>query len=662
MYEVYSFLYHLLTGFFIVGVLFMFYDIYSNGDSAFDRGKREGYKYFLFQLSYPPAVALIVAGVLVKMVFEYGANVLLFYVALLVVLIGIWVWAIKVKEYWSDIVGLLRGEWAVWEEENRANIAALPDEYNPLSGSAELNSRLRLAKPLQDLIVTQYFHWLVANPYPSKKDLEEKFATTPPEERSKLLQTVPFASHAEAINKLMELVPAHGLVVASPTGGTFGDFMMPTLERASHDDDAHAYFIAVYTLGGFWPVLRGMGIKHILPDDLRTRHMHVLAGTGVGKTRLLYNMVLEDAKTDAAIVVIDSQRDTIKNLAERLDPDRVILIDPVACPPALNIFRTPVAGQQGIADALELYEYIFSSLDARLTSKQTLVYRYVSRLCMALPDASLATMRDMMQAGGTEEYLPVIQTLGDNAIAFFKEFERRGSQYSDTRSEVLRRLLTVLENETFSQMLTAKRMAIDVTAALDSGKIILVNTYGSLLKDASPLFGRIFVALVLQAVTARAEDKERRRTYLYIDEFGDYAEDSPILLKLFNQTRKYELGLIVFHQFLNQLPQQLAGAISANAAIKFASGLSSEDLLPRAKQMRVDPSELDRVPNGVFMASFKDIGSIRWPVDMNVLDRVPPHSHGVMQAIIKKMRTEYGIKDDDLPPQAPPPKAPDDAW
>ena len=77
---------------------------------------------------------------------------------------------------------------------------------------------------------------------------------------------------------------------------------------------------------------------------------------------------------------------------------------------------------------------------------------------------------------------------GDNARIFFAEFEQKGSQYAQTRSEVLRRLLQVLDSPTFARMLDTKTMRLNIAEALDSGKVILVNTDARLLKGpAHPL-------------------------------------------------------------------------------------------------------------------------------------------------------------------------------
>jgi len=379
-----------------------------------------------------------------------------------------------------------------------------------------------------------------------------------------------------------------------------------------------------------------------LPKDLRTEHMLILANPGHGKSTLLTQMFFEDLKTDAGIVVIDSQGDLINELAKRVPADRLILVDPMTCPPALNVFARKVEGEQGITNALSLFEYIFGSLGVNLTGKQEMVYRYLSRLCMIVPNGSINLLRDMLLPGGTEPYQEHINQMGDNAQAFFKQFQQpKNNQYSDTRQEVLTKLLKVLESDTFSAMLGEDTMALDIPKALSEGKVILVSTAKNFLDKGASLLGRIFVAQVMQAVRSRAPG-DRRRVYLYIDEFADYAEDSSILLDCFSQGRKYELGMIVAHQNLGQLTPKLADTMSSSTAIKFAGGVSSEDSRRMGSQMRTDYHLIDAQPKGTFLAYFKDIGVLPWKVQLGFIDTVPVvNDLSVIQA---NMRAKYGAK------------------
>jgi hypothetical protein len=396
-----------------------------------------------------------------------------------------------------------------------------------------------------------------------------------------------------------------------------------------------------------------------LPKDLRTEHMQILANPGHGKSTLLTQMFFEDLKTDAGIVVIDSQGDLINELAKRVPADRLILVDPETCPPALNMFARKVEGEQGITNALALFEYIFGSLGVSLTGKQEMVYRYLSRLCMIVPGGSINMLRDMLLPRGTEQHQAYINQMGDNAQAFFRQFQQeKNNQYSDTRQEVLTKLLKVLESDTFSAMLGANTMALDIPQALSEGKVILVSTAKNFLDKGASLLGRIFVAQVMQAVRNR-KPGDRRRVYLYIDEFADYAEDSSILLDCFSQGRKYELGMIVAHQNLGQLTPKLADTMSSSTAIKFAGGVSAEDSRKLASQMRTDYHLIDAQSKGTFLGYFKDIGVLPWKVQLGFIDTVPVITD--LHSVQADMRARYGAKrrTTSLDPEPPRPREDD---
>lgn len=446
------------------------------------------------------------------------------------------------------------------------------------------------------------------------------------------------ATVADHASRFTHYLPPHQLVAYSRQGRPISSYY-----RALEDEPI------IHQLSGMFAEFMAIPIRIVIPAALRTEHHQIIASPGHGKSQCISNMILDDLETDAAIVVIDSQGDLINSLATRVPADRLILIDPETCPPALNIFANGVKGEQETATAIELYEYIFSALDAKMTGKQALVYRYLSRLCMTVFGATINTMRDMLQPGGLVDYQKEIDQLGNNARAFFAEFQQpKNNQYSDTRQEVLRRLLMVLEGETFSRMLAAREMKINLAREIDAGKVILISTNKKLLKGGSSLLGRIFLAQVMQAVMSRAPGA-RRRTYLYIDEFADYAEDSHVLLDLFSQGRKYELGMVVCHQNLDQLTPKLAAAISSSTAIKFAGGVSSTDAGTLANQMRTDKLMIDRQRKGTFLAYFKDIGVMPWPVDFGRIDRTPEVTD--LRKVQARMRKLYG--EEPMPQKTP---------
>lgn len=374
--------------------------------------------------------------------------------------------------------------------------------------------------------------------------------------------------------------------------------------------------------------------KPIIPENLRTQHHWVVAPPGWGKSQLFQSMILDDLETNASIVVIDSQNDLINNLARRIPYNRLILIDPPTCPPAFNVFAGSTAN---LTSRVALLTYALSAIGAEMTSKQQGMFDYLCRYMLSTP----STMGDFLEALQNPQSIVRLADMGPVERAFYMEYANPKGEYRDSRGEVSRRLLALLADKTLQTMLMADEMSIDINKALDSGKVILINTAkGYMGQKQAMLFGRLWIAQILNAVMQR--EGTRRRTYMYIDEYSDYASEDPILLDLFRQTRKYELGMIVAHQTLSDIPAKLRDVMMGTTAIKMCGGVSAADAALLAKQMRVDTSYLDRVKRGTFAAHFRDLGFREYLVEFGRLEKVAPLQ--TLKQIQAEMRELYGPK------------------
>ena len=378
----------------------------------------------------------------------------------------------------------------------------------------------------------------------------------------------------------------------------------PALPTEAEGQGPHD-LVATYLAGTPYAALFYTTLPFAIPQALRFEHMHILAGSGHGKTQTMQHLILKDLQSPdpPSLVIIDSQGDMLSKVSrlalfENLG-DRLILIDPrdVEHPPALNMFDVNLErlNRYGAADreqilngVVELYEYFFGSLlGAELTQKQALVFRYLARLMIQIPSANLRTMIELMD--DIKPYQHVIERLPESSRMFFeREFSDR--QFGETRTQVKRRLYGIIENQTFERMFSAPRNRIDLSTALNEGKIVLVNTAKDFLKSNSSILGRYFIALTLQAAVERAAIPEHRRrpAFLYIDEASEYFDTN--IDNLLVQARKYKLGMVVSHQYLDQLQGGLRSSFAANTSIKLAGGVSDRDAHAVAPDMRTTPT------------------------------------------------------------------------
>lgn len=337
-----------------------------------------------------------------------------------------------------------------------------------------------------------------------------------------------------------------------------------------------------------------------IPFPARFEHTHVVGGTGHGKTQLLQFLINHDLvramEDNRSVVVLDSQGDLIRTIsrlayfnpraAESLS-ERFVLVDPndVEHPVCLNMFDfnrdrlsgyAPVDREKILNATVELYEYFFGALlGAELTQRQGLIFRYLARLLIEIPDATIHTLRELMEDG--DRFRPYMEKLTGTARSFYatRFFDR---QFNETKKQILTRLWGVMSNTSLERMFSHPNNKVDIFELLNEGKIILINTAKDLLgQEGSAIFGRFFIALIAQAAVQRAAlpPHERRSSFVYIDEAQDYFDEN--ISNLLHQARKYRVGLIFAHQNLDQLGAGLRSSVLASTSIKFAGGVSAKD-------------------------------------------------------------------------------------
>jgi hypothetical protein len=347
-------------------------------------------------------------------------------------------------------------------------------------------------------------------------------------------------------------------------------------------------------------------------------------------------MILDDIQTNATIIVIDSQSQIINNLVHVVPVNRLVHITPTdtAYPLSINLFDKTMDPT--------LFEYVLSALDAGMTSTQSTVYRFVSRLVSIIPGGNIDTMRQILEKDGIIPFQSYLAELPPIAQAFFKNEFNTNKQYIETKQQILRRLYTVLENDIFANMFMSTENKLDMELEIEQGKVILIDTAkGTLSGTTFKIFGRFFIAQIAKSVFSRSKPY-RNPVYLYIDEAADYFSDEDLLVDLFAQARKYNVGIIIAFQFLGQLPAKVSQAIMANTSIKLAGGVSSADRRSLANEMDCEPEFITMQPKGTFAAFYKNMALTTHKVELGRLEKRGRRSRDELDRIRQIMRERYG--------------------
>lgn len=442
-------------------------------------------------------------------------------------------------------------------------------------------------------------------------------------------------------------------------------YVLPTDAKTLDSDE----IVEQYLIGTPFRKFFNTEVPLPLNEQARFEHSHILGGTGHGKTQFIQKWIVKDIEVAMrerrSIVVIDSQGDLINKIA-RLDcfnpvhgelRDKLVIIDPndVQYPAAINMFAMDEARltSYGLVErekvqnsAIALYEHFFGELlGAELTAKQGVVFKYLARLMLEIPNATILTLRDLVD--DPKPFIPYMNKLTGSARVFFAR-EFLDKSFNQTRKQISKRLWGVLSTPAFERLFSSTETKIDLFSKMNEGSVILISTAKDLLKqDGASLYGRFFLSMIGQAIMERAviPEDQRTPTFLYVDECQDYFDET--IKILLAQGRKYKIGVTLAHQYLDQLDTGGRSSVLANTSIKAAGGMNAKDAKTLASEMRVTSDYLQAMKKTDYGSDFAfwmkhDLPSaIKVNVPFGHLESLDRMSDGFFEQLLERNRERY---------------------
>ncbi len=330
-------------------------------------------------------------------------------------------------------------------------------------------------------------------------------------------------------------------------------------------------------------------VSYSIPTDARYSHTHIIGETGSGKSTLLKHLISEDLKTSASVIVVDPHKQLVSALAELKLDRRMVIVDPRNAP-GINIFDVkntsdPAEARQVFADAVKMLSFLFDEGGTSTTGKQTNVYKHLCRLMISRTERhGPQTLRDLLNfLDDPAPFQPDIASQPDIARSFFKKFIAKTPEYRNTAGELSYRLEPILSDDALAPIFTAPKTELDLRREMDDGSLVIINADLGFLGDMAPVFGKIFLALIMQTARER-EPGKGRPTFVYVDEAHHFLDDQ--VEALLTDGRKFNVGCIFAHHNLAQIPTPIIKAALQGCAIKFAGGVRAEDAQALAADMR----------------------------------------------------------------------------
>ncbi len=399
---------------------------------------------------------------------------------------------------------------------------------------------------------------------------------------------------------------------------------------------------------------RGEETQIRISDDDRRRHFYVVGQTGTGKSSMLQEMVRQDIESGRGVCVIDPHGDMVDKILGIVPENRVedvVLFDPsdLETPIGLNMLEYDTSKPEQktfiVNEMMGIFQKLFGAVPESMGPMFEQYARNAILLLLDNPQHGF-TLMDVPRVLTDHKFRQFLLSKETNLIVkefWTKEAEKAGGEAAleNVAPYINSKFNIFIANDYMRPIIGQSRSGLDFREIMDGQKILLVNLAKGKLGDInSSLLGLIVVGKILLSSFARVDmpEEERKDFYLYIDEFQNFTTDS--IVSILAEARKYRLDLIIAHQFIAQLQDNIRDAVFGNVGSLASFRLGAEDTEIIAKQLNpvFGESDLLNIDNYNAYAKLLVNGNTSRPFNMKI--NLPVQGSKEVAAMVR----DYSIK------------------
>ncbi len=354
---------------------------------------------------------------------------------------------------------------------------------------------------------------------------------------------------------------------------------------------------------------RNRQVEFGIKTDDRRRHIYIIGKTGVGKTTMMENMIIDDILAGRGVGLIDPHGEFVEKILNFVPEERVddvIYFNPADTeyPIAFNPLETVADEHRHLvaSGVMGVFKKVWPDVwSARM--------EYIlNNTLLALLEYPESTLLGIMRMLSDREYrAKVVEHLQDPVIKSFwtNEFARYTQRLeTEAVAAIQNKVGQFVSNPLIRNVLGQPHSSIDLRKVMDEGKILIANlSKGRIGEDNSALLGAMLITKLQLAAMKRVDmpEAERRDFYLYIDEFQNFSTES--FVNVLSEARKYRLSLVLAHQYIGQLGDyqnsKVRDAIFGNVGtiVLFRTGAEDAEFLEKEFTPTFEASDLVNLSN-----------------------------------------------------------------
>ncbi len=317
--------------------------------------------------------------------------------------------------------------------------------------------------------------------------------------------------------------------------------------------------------------------------DDRRKHMYLIGKTGMGKTNMMANMAIQDIQAGRGIGFVDPHGETADSLLDYIPQNRVndvIYFNPgdLDFPIAFNVMEKVDAGHRHLVASglMGVFKKIWPDVwSARM--------EYIlNNAILALLEYSGSTLLGINRMLSDPEYRQkVVEKVTDPVVKAFwlQEYARYTQRYEvEATAAIQNKVGQFISAALIRNIIGQVSSTIDMRDIMDSKKILIMNlSKGRVGEDNSMLLGALLITKLQLAAMSRVDvpEEQRQDFFLYVDEFQNFATES--FATILSEARKYRLDLILGHQYITQMTEEVRDAVFGNVGSLVAFRIGAED-------------------------------------------------------------------------------------
>lgn len=350
----------------------------------------------------------------------------------------------------------------------------------------------------------------------------------------------------------------------------------------------------------------GRSIPISLPATERLRHVQIVGRTGTGKSSTIAGLMYELGRSGEGGLVLDPHGTLVDRILVEMPPHVrkrtwVIRCGDVGNPVPLSPLADadPIRREIAIDATCAIFQELYDKKEAGIVGP-----RFRERVSMGLRALSAlygetASILDVPVILADDVMMSKAAKLGNARLAAWfanDKLSRRSSDYGELVSWVNSKFEAFASTAAVRAILGSGHNAIDFGETMDEQQIVLVDlSKAELGESAARLLGYLYLN---RAWVGALQRKRRDRPFtVVVDEAQSLISGS--LSSMLSEGRKFGLSVILAHQYLDQLDEDLRPAVDGNVSttIAFRSAARDAHALVTRLGGQVDATTLTTLPD-----------------------------------------------------------------